>query len=206
MLVGEPAPRLLDQLLPFIVQLARDGEFEVFALSLQLALAPPQGELLLARFGELPRLLGQLIAQHGDVLLDPPLGIPDRLLANPLQLRGHPAVGGLLQLAFPRGEIRGKAPLQRLLDVGAKRLRQRDLRMTGRAGDELVGHAPQYAAGCDRGGHRMHRAERERSSRWLFTAGPRIMTRSGGRQPLLQPAPRAESSPRSLASPRNVIA
>ena len=67
MLVGEPPARLVDQRLPFIVQLPCNSEREVFALPLQLALAPTHGELLLTCLDQPTRLLGHLIAQQSDV-------------------------------------------------------------------------------------------------------------------------------------------
>ena len=102
---------------------------------------------------QLLRLFFQLVAQRRHVLRDAPLGLPRRVVVSALQLAGQPAVRLLFQLALPQGQIRRESLPQRLFDVGAQRLGERDLRVTAGAGDELVGHATSMGGGRDRVGH-----------------------------------------------------
>ena len=100
------------------------------------------------RLLQLLRLFLQLVAQRRHVLRDAPLGLPRGVVASALQLAGQPAVRFVFQLALPQGQIRRESLPQRLFDVGPQRLAERDLRVTAGAGDELVGHGCEYAAGA----------------------------------------------------------
>jgi hypothetical protein len=132
--LGGARLRVGDQRLALGVERPLDGEFEVRLLLLELSLALAEFTLLPPRLVQRVGLFLELIFEVGDVLRQLALGAPRRL--------GVCRARRLLELTaeFPlaRRERRVELALERAFDLGAERLRQRNLLAAGRTGDRLL--------------------------------------------------------------------